>query len=173
MSIMWKKFTTLGAVASIYSGLTIAVVLLILSPTVWVDIVHKDDVKKVTAQIKEIDTASSSADAQIADLQKQIISADMLGKMKKKEKVTAEKKNAGLQASITAKTQEKDQLAAKKKDAASNMPKAIFPLKNPGIYSMFAAFLIGILVSLLAPEKEAEDRYADEKLREYVGIGAE
>ena len=41
MSILWKKFTTKGAVASIYTGLILATVLIILSPTVWVDIVHK------------------------------------------------------------------------------------------------------------------------------------
>ena len=43
MSIMWKKFTTNGAVYSIYTGLFIATVLIILSPTVWVDIVHKSE----------------------------------------------------------------------------------------------------------------------------------
>jgi cation/acetate symporter len=163
---MWKKFTTLGAVASIYSGLTIAVVLLILSPTVWVDIVHKSEKTAIEKQIKDIDSASKDADTQIEALQKQIIAG---AKLKKKEIA----KNQATEAAIAAKKQDKDQLAAKKKDAAAAMPKAIFPLKNPGIYSMFAAFLIGILVSLLAPEKEAEDRYADEKLREYVGIGAE
>jgi cation/acetate symporter len=59
------------------------------------------------------------------------------------------------------------------KEAKSQMPKAIFPLRNPGIYSMAAAFLMGILVSLLAPDKEAEAKYAAEKVREYIGIGAE
>ncbi len=53
------------------------------------------------------------------------------------------------------------------------MPKAPFPLKNPGIYSMAAAFLIGIIVSLLSPDKQAQDKFADEKVREYIGIGAE
>ncbi|MGE5808044.1 MAG: sodium:solute symporter family transporter [Nitrospirota bacterium] len=173
MSIMWKKFTTAGAVTSIYTGLAVAVVLLILSPTVWVDIVHKDDVAKVQAQIKEIDAASGGIDAQIADLQKQIVAADAIAQMKKKEKVAAEQKNAELQASVTAKTGEKNVLVAKKKEAGAAMPKAIFPLKNPGIYSMAAAFLIGILVSLMTPDKAAQDKFADEKVREYIGIGAE
>src|SRR5512142_423917 len=173
MSIMWKKFTTAGAVTSIYVGLAVAVVLLILSPTVWVDIINKDDVAKVQAQIKEIDAASGGIDAQIADLQKQIVAADAIAQMKKKEKPAAEKKNADLQASIAAKTAEKEQFAAKKKAAASTMPKAPFPLKNPGIYSMAAAFLVGILISLMAPDKKAEEKFADEKIREYIGIGAE
>ena len=60
MSIMWKKFTTYGAVTSIYTGLIVAVVLLILSPTVWVDIVNKAEVAKVNAQVKEIDRRSRS-----------------------------------------------------------------------------------------------------------------
>jgi cation/acetate symporter len=166
MSIMWKKFTTKGAVASIYSGLAVAVVLLILSPTVWVDIVHKSEKTAVEKQVKEIDTASKDADAQIEALQKQIVTG---AKLKKQQIAT----NKATESAIAAKQQEKEQLAAKKKDASSAMPQAIFPLKNPGIYSMAAAFLIGIFVSLLWPETEAEDKFADEKLREYVGIGAE
>jgi cation/acetate symporter len=83
------------------------------------------------------------------------------------------KTNEGLQSSVTAKTAEKDALAAKQKEAAAAMPKAIFPLKNPGIYSMAAAFLMGILVSLLTPDKESQEKFADEKVREYIGIGAE
>ncbi|MGC1454161.1 MAG: sodium/solute symporter [Nitrospirota bacterium] len=173
MSIMWKKFTTAGAVTSIYTGLIVATLLIVLSPTVWVDIVHKDDVDKVQAQIKEIDTASSGIDAQIADLQKQMVSADAIASMNKKEKASAEMKNTGIQSSVTAKTSEKEALTAKKKEANSAMPQAIFPMKNPGIFSMGAAFLIGILVSLMSPEKTAEDKFAGVKVREYLGIGSE
>jgi cation/acetate symporter len=50
---------------------------------------------------------------------------------------------------------------------------AIFPMKNPAIFSMAAAFGVGILVSLLAPEKEAQEKFEDEKLRTYLGVGAE
>ena len=59
------------------------------------------------------------------------------------------------------------------KEAKSKMPQPIFPLKNPGIYSLAAAFLMGILVSLMAPDKEAEAKFAGEKVREYIGVGAE
>jgi len=173
MSIMWKKFTTGGAVMSIYTGLIIATVLIILSPTVWIDIVKKDEVAKVNAQIKEIDAASAAIDPQIAGLQKQMVGADVIAKLNKKQRPAAEKKNADLQASVTAKTAEKDALAAKKKDANATMPKAIFPMKNPGIFSMGAAFLIGILVSLMSPDKEAQEKFDGERVREYVGIGAE
>ena len=173
MSIMWKKFTTYGAVMSIYTGLIVAVVLLILSPTVWVDIVHKDDVKAVQTQLKDIDTASAAIDTQIADLQKTMVAADVIAKMKKKDMFAAEKKNAEIQASVNAKTNDKAALVAKKKDVAAQMPQAIFPMRNPGIFSMIAAFLIGILVSFMAPEKEAQEKFDSEKVREYVGIGAE
>ena len=155
MSIIWKKFTTKGAVMSIYSGLAVATILIILSPTVWVDIIHKDEVKVVTKQVKAIE---DGVKAKVADLEKQ--------------------KLPGMDAAQTARIDA--QIAAEKKtaepmikEAKANMPKAIFPLKNPGIYSMGAAFLIGILFSLLAPEKDAEAKYAGEKLREYIGIGAE
>ena len=93
MSIVWKRFTTRGAVASIVTGGVLAVLLIILSPTVWVDVLH----------FKE----------------------------------------------------------------------AIFPLKNPALVSMTAAFIAGILVSLASREPDAESKFEDEKLRTYLGIGAE
>lgn len=93
LSIVWKKFTTKGAVASVITGAGLAITLIILSPTVWVDIFHNET--------------------------------------------------------------------------------AIFPLKNPALVSMTASFLVGILVSLASPEKEAQSKFEDEKLRTYLGIGAE
>ncbi len=93
MSIFWKKFTTQGAIWSIYTGLLLSVILIILSPTVWVDIL----------------------------------------------------KNA----------------------------QPIFPLKNPGIVSFFGSFIVGIIVSLATKEKEAEVKFETEKIRSYLGIGAE
>jgi len=45
--------------------------------------------------------------------------------------------------------------------------------RNPGIFSMAIAFVVGILFSFIFPEKDAEEKFASEKLREYVGIGAE
>ncbi len=93
MSIVWKRFTTQGAVSSIITGLVLATVLIILSPTVWVDVFKN--------------------------------------------------------------------------------PSPIFPLKNPGLISMTAAFIAGIIVSLATREPQAEARFEEEKLRTYVGIGAE
>jgi len=46
-------------------------------------------------------------------------------------------------------------------------------LKNPAIVSFFASFAIGILVSLLTQEKEAEAKFDSEKIRSYIGVGAE
>jgi cation/acetate symporter len=152
MSIMWKKFTTNGAVASIYTGLIIATVLIILSPTVWVDIVHKNEKAAVEKEMKTVEDASK---AKITELEQQKSSAknpSEIGAL-----IEAEKKRAETEIN----------------EAKAKMPKPIFPLKNPGIYSMGAAFLIGILVSLFGREKEAEAKYNDEKIRSYIGIGAE
>jgi cation/acetate symporter len=52
-------------------------------------------------------------------------------------------------------------------------PEAIFPLRNPAIVSMPASFLAGVLASLLTREPEAEARFDEEKLRTYLGVGAE
>ncbi len=38
LSMLWSRFTTKGAVASIVTGAVVSVVLIVLSPTVWVDI---------------------------------------------------------------------------------------------------------------------------------------
>jgi cation/acetate symporter len=93
LSILWKNFTTKGAVASIITGASVAVILIILSPTVWVDILKNDQ--------------------------------------------------------------------------------AIFPLKNPALFSMTASFLMGIIFSLYKKEPDAQSKFEDEKLRTYLGIGAE
>jgi len=38
MSVMWKRLTTAGAVSAIWTGLLSSVILIVLGPTVWVDI---------------------------------------------------------------------------------------------------------------------------------------
>ena len=40
LSIVWRRFTTAGAVASILTGSLLTVVLIVLSPTVWVDVLQ-------------------------------------------------------------------------------------------------------------------------------------
>jgi cation/acetate symporter len=92
LSIIWRNFTTRGAVWSIVTGSVLAVVLIVLSPTVWVDVLHNT--------------------------------------------------------------------------------KAIFPLKNPALFSLPAAFLAGYLGSKFSHEPEAAERYDDEKVRTHLGIGA-
>lgn len=93
LSIVWRRFNTAGAVASIVSGAVLSVVLIVLSPTVWVDLFRQ--------------------------------------------------------------------------------PAALFPLRNPAIVSMPISVLCGVVASLLTREPEAEARFEDEKLRTYLGIGAE
>ncbi len=52
-------------------------------------------------------------------------------------------------------------------------PKAIFPLKNPAIISMTASFIVAIAVSLLFPEKEAEEKFDQGRVRTYLAAGSE
>ena len=93
LSIVWRRFTTAGAVASILTGSILTVVLIVISPTVWVDILGN--------------------------------------------------------------------------------PTAIFGLRNPAIVSMTVSFIVGAVVSLMKREASAEAAFEDEKLRTYLGIGAE
>jgi cation/acetate symporter len=93
LSIVWRRFNTAGAVASMVTGAVLSVTLIVLSPTVWVD---------------------------------------LLG-------------NAT----------------------------PIFWLRNPAIVSMTAAFAAGVIASLATREPAAEAKFDDEKLRTYLGVGAE
>jgi len=93
LSVLWKPFTTQGAVWSIIVGALSSSTMIILSPTVWVGVF--------------------------------------------------------------------------------NFQSAVFPYKNPAIFSMTAAFAVGIVVSLLTPDTEAQAKFEDEKLRTYLGVGAE
>jgi cation/acetate symporter len=93
LSVLWKPFTTQGAVWSIIVGAISSSTMIILSPTVWVGVFK--------------------------------------------------------------------------------FQHAVFPYKNPAIFSMTAAFAVGIVVSLLTPETDAQAKFEDEKLRTYLGVGAE
>ncbi|MBV8880473.1 MAG: cation acetate symporter, partial [Planctomycetaceae bacterium] len=49
----------------------------------------------------------------------------------------------------------------------------VWPLENPAIVSIPAAFLAGVVVSLFTPDPVAQAKFEDEKLRTYAGIGAD
>jgi len=49
----------------------------------------------------------------------------------------------------------------------------VFTLENPAIVSIPAAFLAGVVVSLMTPDPAAQAKFEDEKLRTYAGIGAD
>jgi cation/acetate symporter len=48
-------------------------------------------------------------------------------------------------------------------------PSAPFPLRNPGLVTIPLSFLVGIVVSLLAPEKAADEKYAEVERRVHLG----
>jgi len=85
----WKRFTTRGAVASMVTGTVSALLLILLSPTVWVELLGNKS--------------------------------------------------------------------------------ALVPLKNPGIITVPLAFLVGVVVSLLAPEPAAAEAYAAAHRRMHLG----
>jgi cation/acetate symporter len=93
MAILWKRFTTKGAYCSIATGTGVALVLIILSPTIWVDLLGHSE--------------------------------------------------------------------------------PVFPLKNPALVSMIAAFVVGMVVSLFKEEPKAAQLFEEEKLRMYLGVDAE
>ncbi len=144
LSIVWKRFTTAGAVTSIFTGMIVAVTLILLSPTVYVDVMQAGPKKAQTA-----------AEEKVTDIEKALKAAD----------ITPADKTAK-EAELTAAKAE----AANKKAAVKPAP---FPMKNPGVFSMGLSFLLGILVSLMKREKEAEELFESEKIRTYIGIGAE
>ena len=52
-------------------------------------------------------------------------------------------------------------------------PAPSVPLRNPAIVSMTAAFIAGVVGSLVTREARAEAMFESEKLRVYLGVGAE
>jgi cation/acetate symporter len=46
---------------------------------------------------------------------------------------------------------------------------ALFPLNNPGLVTIPLSFLVGMVVSLLAPEREAAERFAEVERRVHLG----
>lgn len=52
-------------------------------------------------------------------------------------------------------------------------PQSIFPWKNPALISMSASFLVAVIVSLLTPERQAQEKFEEEKIRTYLGVGIE
>ncbi len=50
---------------------------------------------------------------------------------------------------------------------------AIFPWKNPALISMTASFIAGYIGSVLCPDAEGSERYEEQKIRNYLGVGTE
>jgi cation/acetate symporter len=50
---------------------------------------------------------------------------------------------------------------------------AIFPLRNPAIVTMTLAFVAAWIVSIMAPDKESQDKFEGTLVRTYLGVGAE
>ncbi|MDA8160560.1 MAG: sodium/solute symporter [Desulfobacteraceae bacterium] len=144
LSITWKKLTTAGATLSIYTGMIVAVGLIVLSPTVYVDVMQAKEVK-----------AMNTAAALVTKLDQEIKAPGLApNQLLAKQTELAKAKT--------------DAEAAKK--AVKPAP---FKMKNPGVFSMGLAFLVAFLVSLLTREKQAEEMFESEKVRTYLGIGAE
>ena len=184
MSIMWKRLTTAGAVASMYSGLALAVILIGLSSTVYEDVFQAAAVKtragavatatRLEGYAKDTAKAQATLQAKVAKLTTDLAQPNINPKIQ--ATLTTDLKtstadlavfNAGTFAAKLAEAQKA------KEDAVAAVSPAPCPYKNPGIFSIGFAFLVGIVVSLLTPEKTAADLFEQEKLRTYAGIGAE
>jgi cation/acetate symporter len=89
MSMLWRRFTTNGAVASMLVGTILSLVLIYLSPAIQIDVLKHAD--------------------------------------------------------------------------------ALFPLKNPGLITIPLSFIVGIVVSLLAPERLAQQKFNDVEQQIHLG----
>jgi len=93
LSIVWKKLSTTGAVMGILFGGISALVLIIISPTVWIDILGNEA--------------------------------------------------------------------------------ALFPYKFPTVISLPLAFIGSWIGSMIAPDLEAQEKFEEQKIRTYLGVGAD
>jgi cation/acetate symporter len=184
MSVMWKRFTTAGAVASIYTGLTLAVVLIGLSPTVFEDVFQDGVVKArnaAAAKVVKLDAFAKDPAKALADQKAKADAATALLATGGLNSVNAAKKTTelkGLTADVALLSSGTlpavlSEAKATKTMADAAVKPAPFPMKNPGVFSIGGAFLVGILVSLMKREKTAEDLFESEKVRTFIGIGAE
>jgi len=184
MSIMWKRLTTAGAVASMYAGLFLAVLLIGLSSTVYEDVFQAAAVKtraaatatatRLEGYAKDTAKAQTTLQAKVAKLTVDVAQPNVNPKILASLNADLKTSNADLavfQAGTFAAKLAEAQKA--KADAVAAVSPAPCPLKNPGIFSIGFAFLVGIVVSLLTPEQTASDMFETEKLRSYAGIGAE
>ncbi|BDU78558.1 sodium:solute symporter family transporter [Mesoterricola sediminis] len=183
MSVMWKRFTTAGAVASIFTGLTVAVTLIALSPTVYEDVFQDGKVKAraaASARAVRLEGYARDAARAEADLQGRILAATQglaapglpeparvkrTAELKGLQADLALVQDGGLPAALA-------EARAARTTADAAVRPAPFPMKNPGVFSIFGAFFMGIVVSLLTREKEAEEKFEAEKVRTFIGIGA-
>ena len=182
MSVMWKRFTTAGAVASIYTGLTLAVVLIGLSPTVYEDVFQDAKVKTRAAAAAKVvklegfakDPAKAQADLKVkADgITAALPGLNAVNAAKRTTELKGIQADLALLASGNLPNALPEARAAKVTADAAVAP-APFPMKNPGVFSIGGAFLVGILVSLMKREREAEELFESEKVRTFIGIGAE
>lgn len=53
--------------------------------------------------------------------------------------------------------------------AVLGRPSALFPLRNPGLVTIPLAFVVGMVTSLLAPERDALERFAEVEHRVHLG----
>jgi cation/acetate symporter len=184
MSIIWKRLTTAGAVASMYTGLILAVGLIAISPTVYEDVFQETQVKARAATAatftryegysKDTAKALTTLQAKVVSLNADLAIPNLNPKVRDNRNKDLKTSNADI--ALLQGGNFPAAFAAAKDDkakAAAAVNPAPFPMKNPALISITAAFLVGILVSLFKREESAEEMFEAEKVRTYVGIGAE
>ena len=126
--------------------------LIVLSPTVWVDVMHRHEKAVIEKQIKDFETVS-----------KQKIEAF------EKQKAAGGGNPVQIDEAITT---EKALADARERELSAAMPKAIVQMRNPAVISMGFSFLVAILVSLITTGKDVQTKFKGQKIRLYLGIGS-
>ncbi len=67
LSVVWKRYTKSGAVASTVTGLVLAIGLIVLGPDVWVDVLQKDAKEKVVKELAAHKAAAKTLPAAEAE----------------------------------------------------------------------------------------------------------
>jgi cation/acetate symporter len=155
LTLYWKRCNTTGVVAGLIIGTFTAIALVLVSPNMTyplqVRAANQKAIDASSARIAKLngDIAATSDAAAQEKLKAAVVAAE-------KGKAAAEARNKALGSDTT---------------SLVGLEKPLYPLKNPGLFSIPIGFLAVFLFSLLRRDARAEGMWDELYVRSHTGIG--
>ena len=155
LTLYWKGCNTRGVVTGVLGGMTIAIVLVLVSPNVQYPLLMK----------KDANTALSTSAPKLEALNLALAGST---DPKQTEQITKEIKTLTATRAAAQKTLDK---LGSETTSIVGLEAPLITLKNPGIYSIPLGFLLVILGSLLGTAGKSGTHWAEMVVRRQTGIG--